>query len=66
MKLNEDIKFVILMIAVILSMIAAFFQPKYPVAYDCRISEISPDVPPAVKEQCRKRQKQWINPQKGL
>jgi hypothetical protein len=25
------------------------------VKYDCRISEISPDYPVAVKEQCRKR-----------
>ena len=66
MKLNEDIKFVLLMIAVIASMAMAFIQPKYPVAYDCRIAEISPDVPPAVKEQCRKRQQQWLRPQKGL
>jgi hypothetical protein len=55
MKLNDEVKFVILLIAVILSMVCMFFQPKYPVAYDCRIAEISPDVPPAVKEQCRKR-----------
>jgi hypothetical protein len=55
MKLNDDIKFLILLIAVILSMACMFFQPKYPVAYDCRIAEFSPDVPPAVKEQCRKR-----------
>jgi hypothetical protein len=27
------------------------------VKYDCRIAEISPDVPQAVKEQCRKLQK---------
>ena len=55
MKLSDDIKFAILLLAVLLSMACMFFQPKYPVAYDCRISEISPDVPPAVKEQCRKR-----------
>ena len=24
------------------------------VKYDCRLAEISPDFPPAVKEQCRK------------
>lgn len=66
MKISDEVKFVLLMTAVILSMVAAFFQPKYPVTYDCRISEISPDVPPAVKEQCRKRQQRWIQPQRGL
>jgi hypothetical protein len=25
------------------------------VFYDCRIAEISPDVPPLVKQECRKR-----------
>jgi hypothetical protein len=30
-------------------------QPKHGVVvYDCRLSEISPDYPVAVKEQCRK------------
>ena len=28
------------------------------VAYDCRIAEISPDIAPAIKEECRKRQKE--------
>jgi hypothetical protein len=55
MKLNDDVKFIILLIAVLLSMAVMFFQPKYPVTYDCRISEISPDIPQTVKEQCRKR-----------
>ena len=67
MKLSDDAKFVILMIAVILSMAAAFFPPDHSkVFYDCRISEISPDVPPKVKEECRKQQQQWLKPQKGL
>ena len=66
MKLNEDIKFIILMVAVFLSMAAAFFQPKYPVVYDCRIAEFSPDVPPAVKEQCRKRTTAWLREQGKL
>jgi hypothetical protein len=63
MKLNDDVKFAILLIAVILSMVCMFLQPKYPVAYDCRIAEFSPDVPPAVKEQCRKR---WLKSQGNL
>ena len=25
------------------------------VFYDCRLAEISPDIPPAIKEECRKR-----------
>jgi hypothetical protein len=53
-KINDEVKFAILLIAIIASLAAAFFQPRYPtVKYDCRIAEISPDVPPAVKEQCR-------------
>ena len=27
-----------------------------PVTYDCRLVEISPDIPPEVKEQCRRLQ----------
>ena len=54
MKINDDLKFAVLLVAVIASMAMMFFQPRYPtVKYDCRIAEISPDVPPAVKEQCR-------------
>lgn len=30
-------------------------QKRISVMYDCRIAEISPDVPPAVKQECRKR-----------
>ena len=68
MKISDDVKFVILMIIVLLSMVAAFIQPKYPVTYDCRIAEISPDVPPKVKEECRRKmeKKPWLTPQKGL
>lgn len=29
-----------------------------PVLYDCRIAEISPDFTPAMKEECRKKQKE--------
>jgi len=57
MKLSEDTKFFILLFVVIASMVMAFFPPKPEVTvfYDCRIAEISPDVPPKVKEECRKK-----------
>lgn len=55
MKISDEVKFTILAIAVIASLAAMFFQPRYPtIKYDCRIAEISPDVPPKVKEECRK------------
>lgn len=56
-KLSEDTKFFILLFVVIISMVMAFFPPKPEVAvfYDCRIAEISPDVPPKVKQECRKK-----------
>ena len=66
MKLSDDVKFVLLMLAVFASMIAAFMQPNYSaVFYDCRIAEISPDVPPKVKEECRRKmeKKPWLRPQ---
>lgn len=28
-------------------------QPKDGVVYDCRLAEISPDYPPAIKNECR-------------
>lgn len=33
--------------------------------YDCRISEISPDFPPAVKEECRRLQREYHEHQKN-
>ena len=55
MKISDEVKFTILAIAVIASLAAMFFQPRYPtIKYDCRVAEISPDVPPKVKEECRK------------
>jgi hypothetical protein len=59
MKLNDEIKFVLLLIAVLVSIIMAFIQPNYKevtVRYDCRIAEISPDIPAKVREECRKLQ----------
>ena len=66
MKISDDTKFVLLMVAVILSMAAAFMQPDHTaVFYDCRVAEISPDVPPKVKEECRKKmeKKPWLRAQ---
>lgn len=67
MKLNDEVKFIILMILVIASIACMFIQPdRSAVFYDCRIAEISPDVPPKVKEECRKKMsKPWLNPQGG-
>ena len=68
MKLNDDVKFAILLIAVILSIVCMFIQPdRTAVFYDCRIAEISPDVPPKIKEECRKKlSKQWLKSQGNL
>jgi len=55
MKLSDEVKFAVLAIVVIASLAAMFFQPRYPtIKYDCRLAEISPDIPPQVKEECRK------------
>lgn len=59
MKLSDNLKFGILVIIVIASIAVQCFHPirlteRTKVFYDCRISEISPDVPPKVKEECRK------------
>jgi len=67
MKLSDEIKFVLLLIAVLVSIAMAFIQPNYKevtVKYDCRIAEISPDVPPKVKDECRKAHpKTWLKAQ---
>ena len=45
--------------AIVLAVLALAFWPTdvrhVTVKYDCRIAEISPDYPVAVKEACRKR-----------
>jgi len=68
MKLNDDIEFAILLVAVILSIACMFIQPdRSSVFYDCRVAEISPDVPPKVKEECRKAHpKPWLRSQGNL
>lgn len=37
---------------------------KTPIKYDCRIAEISPDIPPKVKELCHKYQATKIKDKK--
>ena len=59
MKLSDGVKFSILVIIVIASIAVQCFHPttiteRTQVFYDCRIAEISPDIPPKVKEECRK------------
>jgi hypothetical protein len=55
MKISDEVKFITLFFLVVASIAAMFFQPRYPtIKYDCRVAEISPDVPPKVKEECRK------------
>ena len=61
MKINEDLKFGLLVVVVIASIAVQCFHPqtlteRTKVFYDCRIAEISPDVPPMVKQECRKLQ----------
>jgi hypothetical protein len=61
MKLNENLKIILLVVAVIASIAVQFYHPltapeRARVFYDCRIAEISPDVPPLVKQECRKLQ----------
>ena len=69
MKINDGLKFSILVIIVIASIAVQCFHPqtiteRTKVLYDCRIAEISPDVPPKVKEECRKQLiKPWLTPQ---
>lgn len=61
MKLNENIKFGLVVALLIASIAVQCFHPltadqRAKIYYDCRIAEISPDVPPKVKEECRRLQ----------
>ena len=61
MKINENLKIILLVVAVIASILVQFYHPltapdRAKIFYDCRIAEISPDVPPLVKQECRKLQ----------
>lgn len=55
---KEDWGFVLLLLALAACIAAEFMQPEHfkKIMYDCRVAEISPDVPPKVKEECRKLQ----------
>ena len=59
MKLSEELKFGLVVILLIASIAVQCFHPltapeRARIFYDCRIAEISPDVPPKVKEECRR------------
>ena len=61
MKISDTFKFGILVVIVVASIAVQCFYPttltkRTRVFYDCRIAEISPDVPPLVKQECRKQQ----------
>ena len=68
MKISDEVKFITLFFAVVASLAAMFFQPRYPtVTYDCRLAEISPDYPQEVKQRCREEiRKAWIRSQGNL
>jgi hypothetical protein len=54
---TKDVLIVAGMFAVGLALLflIIFLHPKYKeVGYDCRLAEISPDIPQRVKEECRK------------
>ena len=55
---KEEWGFILVIVALIAAIAVQFIQPAHlkEVMYDCRIAEISPDVPPKVKEECRKLQ----------
>ena len=56
---KDDWIFIVIMLATIASIAVQCYHPltvseRTKIFYDCRIAEISPDVPPKVKEECRK------------
>ena len=59
MKLNENLKLGIWIVVITTSIVVQCYHPltapeRAKIFYDCRVSEISPDVPPKVREECRK------------
>jgi hypothetical protein len=68
MKISDEVKFIVLAIAVIASLAAAFFQPRHIIVkYDCSLAEISPDYPQEVKQRCREEtRKAWLRSQGNL
>lgn len=60
MRLNDDVKFGLLFVVVLASLLVQCYRPKHDmIAYDCRLVNISPDLPPKVIEECRKQQYEW-------
>jgi hypothetical protein len=58
MNMDKDfIRVVVLVVSLIALFYSAWFmfypQPKQGMVYDCRLAEISPDYPPAIKNECR-------------
>lgn len=61
MKYKEELKFGLVVVLLIAAIAVQCFHPltadqRTKIFYDCRVSEISPDVPPKVKEECRRLQ----------
>lgn len=58
MKINDDTKLLLLAVVSVAMVVLLGYllnQLKHDtVIYNCQIAEISPDVPPKVKEECRK------------
>ena len=57
MKINDNVKLWVAGIALVFVMVSPWIWPDHHVVimYDCRIAEISPDMPVAAKEQCRRK-----------
>lgn len=59
---KNDLIFILVLVAVCASLVVQCYYPgpslpeRTKVFYDCRIAEISPDIPPLVKQECRKQQ----------
>lgn len=62
--MKERIGFILLILVVIFIMAWSDFGKQSKV-YDCRISEISPDFPPEVREECRKLKLQEWNKERN-
>jgi hypothetical protein len=53
-KANIVVVIATLLLAIMLCL-SALHDREHTVIYDCRIAEISPDIPPKVRDECRKR-----------
>lgn len=56
---KDNLIFLLVLVGVCASMVVQCYHPttvteRAKVFYDCRVAEISPDVPPLIKEECRK------------